>query len=94
MLCTTEKNGTECFFMSKRGCTFNGGRCHTVVPSCEGCNHVKEFENGNFCVPYADPAAKWRAGICVKATHVKRDSGAEQETKHVNPLKASKRGMR
>ena len=94
MLCTTEKNGTECFFMSKKGCTFNGGRCHTVVPSCDGCAHVREYENGNFCLSYADPATKWRAGICVKATHVKRDAGAEHDTKHVNPLKASKRKMR
>ena len=43
MICQTAKEGTECFFMTKKGCDFNGGACYSVVEHCEGCDRVQEF---------------------------------------------------
>ena len=44
MQCITLKKGIECAFMTRKGCNFNGGRCHTVVESCEGCSKTVTFE--------------------------------------------------
>jgi hypothetical protein len=92
MVCTTLKEGLECAFMAKEGCQFNGGNCHTVVEACEGCQRVKEFPTGNYCMIFPAPAIKWRFGTCNMATHVK--GAKEKANGKINPLKASKRGSR
>ena len=92
MVCATLKEGIECFFMSKQGCQFNGGNCHPVVEKCEGCEKVKEFPAGKFCVSFPDPTIRWRVGTCSMATHVKATKA--QNNGKINPLKASKRGAR
>lgn len=91
MNCVSVKEGIDCFFMSKGGCQFNGGNCHTIIEQCEGCQRVKEFPTGNYCISFPDPSVKWRAGVCNMATHVKDTNGAQGNGK-INPLKASKRG--
>jgi hypothetical protein len=78
--------------MSKKGCQFNGGSCHPIVEQCEGCQKVKEFPTGKYCLIFPDPAIKWRIGNCNMATHMKA-AGTKAQAK-VNPLKASKRGGR
>lgn len=90
MVCNSVKEGTECFFMKKKGCQFNGGSCHIVIEPCEGCQKVKEFSTGRYCLVFPDPAAKWRAGECNMATHVVKETGKKENGK-LNPLKASKR---
>ncbi len=92
MECTTIKPGTNCVFMKKTGCSFNGGACHPVIDSCEGCGYVTEQATGNFCQLYADPASKWVFGRCNFATHAK--SEVQPSAQRVNPLKASKRSQR
>jgi len=89
MVCQTAKEGTECFFMTKKGCDFNGGTCYTVVENCEGCDRVKEYSSGKFCASYPQPEIKWRDGKCNFATHIKDES--QKVGKKVNALKASKR---
>ena len=89
MLCTTTKKGIDCFFMSKKGCTFAGGNCHEIVQQCEGCGHVLVCEEKKYCKAYPDPAAKWQFGTCNLATHIQRKLG--DAAKKVNPLKASKK---
>jgi hypothetical protein len=90
MVCTSVKEGLDCFFMTKSGCRFNGGSCHTIIEQCEGCQKVKEFPTGRYCVTFPDPAAKWRIGTCNMATHIQ--AGSKKGNGKVNPLKASKRG--
>lgn len=92
MQCVTIKNGIECSFMSKKGCTFTNNACNTIVSQCEGCGHVMEFNGRSYCKTYADPSMKWSFGSCNFATHVEAPKVAEQKT--VNPLKASKRASR
>ncbi len=89
MICKTMKKGVECFFMTKKGCSYNGGRCYPVVERCEGCERIQEFPEGRFCSVFPDPAARWRHGNCSMATHI----GEKKETKPkmINPIKASKR---
>ncbi len=89
MNCQTVKEGIECVFMSKKGCGFNGGMCHTVINECEGCGKIVEFSTGKYCSSAADPAAKWVRGLCNLATHIKKEE--KVEALKVNPLKASKR---
>ena len=89
MNCTTVKEGTDCFFMNKAGCQFNGGICHQVVEECEGCRKIQEFSTGKFCLCFPDPSSKWRMGICNMATH--KSTLTTKERNKVNPLKASKR---
>jgi len=90
MLCTTTKNGIECFFMSNKGCTFPGGTCKVIVAKCEGCENILAVEDKKFCKAFPDPAAKWLFGSCNLATHIERK--LPSEAKKVNPLKASKKG--
>jgi hypothetical protein len=90
MDCVTLKAGVDCAFMTKAGCGFNGGACHQVVEQCNGCNRVQQLAAGSFCASYPNPAAKWKAGHCNFATHVKLETQSQQQTK-INPLKASKR---
>jgi len=75
--------------MTKKGCEFNGGTCHTVVEQCEGCEKAVEFSTGVYCLSFPDPAAKWRTGRCNMATHLK--SSIKKGNGKLNPLKASKR---
>lgn len=89
MDCKTVKEGVECVFMTKNGCGFNGGICHTVIAECEGCAKVVEYPTGKYCSSAADPAAKWVRGLCNLATHIKKEE--KTEALKLNPLKASKR---
>jgi hypothetical protein len=89
MHCVSIKPGVDCTFMSKKGCSFNGGKCRTIVESCEGCDRILTNGEGSYCGAFPDPAAKWRMGSCNLATHVKKEKKAE--VTKINPLKASKR---
>ncbi|NVM23243.1 MAG: hypothetical protein HWN68_15845 [Desulfobacterales bacterium] len=89
MDCTTVKPGVECVFMTKKGCSFNGGTCHSVVEQCRGCSRTSELASGWYCTACPDPSVKWKSGKCNLATHVK-DTDEAKGTK-INPLKASKR---
>jgi len=89
MLCTSVKEGSDCFFMTKKGCEFNGGTCHTVVEQCEGCQKANDFPSGRYCIAFPDPSIKWRMGACNMATHMKTEG--KKGNGKVNPLKASKR---
>ncbi len=91
MHCESIKQGVDCAFMTKKGCSFNGGKCHPVVESCEGCDRQLSLEAGAFCATFPEPAAKWRRGACNLATHVK--NGKKENSQKVNPLKASKRSV-
>ena len=90
MLCATVKAGTDCAFMTKAGCGYNGGSCHQIVDECNGCNRVMGLESGKYCTSYPNPALKWKTGHCNFATHAKLETQSQQQAK-VNPLKASKR---
>jgi hypothetical protein len=82
------KEGEECLFMTKAGCTYNGGSCHPIVEQCEGCERVVTYHDQRFCRSYPNPSVKWKTGKCNFATHMKA-SGQNQQK--INPLKASKR---
>jgi hypothetical protein len=89
MVCTTIKEGTDCFFMTKNGCQFNGGSCHTIVEQCKDCQKILELPTGQYCLSFPDPAMRWRVGTCTMATHVKAITS--KGNAKLNPLKASKR---
>ncbi len=89
MDCVTVRNGQDCLFMAKKGCSYNGGVCLEIVEKCDGCARTIEYGSGRYCTSTPSPSLKWRAGNCNLATHV---SSAKVEKKvKVNPLKASKR---
>ncbi|MDP2645172.1 MAG: PxxKW family cysteine-rich protein [Desulfobacterales bacterium] len=90
MVCTTVRKGTECPFMSAKGCSYNGGVCHEVVEQCGGCNKSAEFETRWYCSAFPQPVLKWKSGKCNLATHVA--AVATTAKAKVNPIKASKRG--
>jgi len=90
MVCQTVKLGTECIFMAKNGCTYNGGMCYPIVDQCRGCDRVVEYPSGLYCKSYSEPQLKWLHGPCSLATHAKKLQD-RVETKKINPLKASKR---
>lgn len=90
MVCQTVKKGMECFFMSQKGCQFNGGACYSIIEQCEGCQRIQELSTGRYCLVFPDPAAKWRLGPCNMATHLRGNDNKKQNRK-LNPLKASKR---
>lgn len=89
MVCQTVKEGTDCFFMTKKGCEFNGGTCYAIVENCEECDRIKEYPAGKYCSSYPHPEIKWQNGKCNFATHVKEE--AQKGGRTVNALKASKR---
>ena len=91
MVCQTVKVGTECIFMKKNGCSYNGGTCYPIVESCKGCDRVVAFQAGSYCKTYCEPSVKWAKGPCNFATHVKKE--VKEDTFKLNPLKASKRNM-
>jgi hypothetical protein len=90
MVCQTIKTGTECIFMTKKGCTYNGGKCHPVVEQCQGCERIVEYPTGHYCNSYSEPRLKWLNSSCNFATHIKR-AQINNDAKKLNPLKASKR---
>jgi len=89
MVCGTMKQGIECIFMKKTGCSYNGGKCYPTVENCDGCSRVLEFETGLYCATFPYPAQKWQKGTCPMSSHVKRAQKVEEQK--INPLKASKR---
>ncbi len=93
LACTTLKIGKACVFMTKNGCSYNGGKCHPIIEACYGCSHIEEFNQVKFCKISAEPASKWSMGSCNMATHTVPVQKAETPQK-VNPLKASKRSQR
>lgn len=88
MVCDTLRVGHECSFMTKAGCTYNGGECYTIVDECEGCNKILEINGHRFCASYPEPRLKWKWGACNFASHITKE--AKHEVR-LNPLKASKR---
>jgi hypothetical protein len=92
MICQTVRNGSECVFMTAKGCSYNGGVCHEIVEACKGCNRASEFESGWYCSACPEPTIKWKIGRCNLATHVV--AAAATAKQKINPLKASKRGSR
>ena len=93
LVCLTVRNGKDCPFMSKKGCSFNGGICHGIVEKCEGCNRKIGFSSKWYCTAYPDPSQKWKTGNCNLASHVVKAVAPESKIK-VNPLKASKRAAK
>jgi hypothetical protein len=89
MLCQTVKSGLECSFMSKKGCGFFGGSCHTIIEKCGDCSKIMEYSSGKYCKVYPDPTSKWLNGSCPTATHIKLE--VAENAQKINPLKASKR---
>jgi hypothetical protein len=92
MLCATIREGQECTFMAKKGCSYTNGECEPAVDPCQGCGRLTEVKAGVFCATCPAPATKWRLGLCNQATHVKEQIVIEK-TK-LNPIKASKRMMK
>jgi hypothetical protein len=92
MQCVTVKPGVECTFMRQTGCSFQGGACLPIVAACEGCGYATDYDNGQYCQLYADPASKWMLGRCNFATHVKTE--VQPSSQRLNPLKASKRSQK
>ena len=96
MECDTVRAGTnfsECPFMGKKGCTYTGGSCNEIIEDCNGCNRVIEVSGKKYCKTVPDPTSKWKAGACNFASHITREKAMENIHK-LNPLKASKRGIR
>jgi len=90
MLCTTVRNGKECVFMAKAGCTISGGVCQEIVQQCEGCGRIVELGSGKYCQTFPEPIKKWNVGVCNMATHAKVT--VVEKVQKINPIKASKRG--
>ena len=89
-VCQTVKVGEACAFWKKTGCSYNGGSCKQVVEACEGCDRVRVYTAGSYCISVTEPFLKWKRGICNLATHAKKVNVVESG-KMLNPLKASKR---
>ena len=89
MNCTSVKEGSECIFMTRKGCSFNRGACQPIVEECRGCSRASGFSSGWYCTACPDPSVKWKYGNCNFATHLTKETGIK-DTK-INPLKASKR---
>lgn len=87
---TTVLEGAE---MTPEGLSYKGVILEPVVEKCEGCERTVPFEDKRYCHSYAQPATKWKAGVCNFATHVRETVDKEGKVK-VNPLKASKRAAR
>jgi hypothetical protein len=92
MVCQSIKVGSECAFMTKKGCGFNGGSCHAIIEKCDSCNKILGVTAGQYCKVYPDPASKWISGNCPTASHIKKE--IKEVTQKINPLKASKRAAK
>ncbi|MBF0529795.1 MAG: PxxKW family cysteine-rich protein [Deltaproteobacteria bacterium] len=91
MQCATIKEGIECSFMGKAGCSFLGGACKPIVDKCQGCDRVKQYADAVFCKSFPDPGVKWRTGICNMATHVKVESKSADSKVRVGQQKQVKK---
>lgn len=60
-----------------------------ILEKCANCERIIITDDVQYCRTYADPAAKWRIGMCNFATHVKPEIVVSKIK--INPLKASKR---
>lgn len=92
MICETVRKGSECAFMTAKGCSYNGGTCREIVEKCDGCSRTTQMESGWYCTACPEPSMKWKIGNCNLATHLKTEEKATKQK--INPLKASKRGSR
>ena len=92
MVCTTIRKGSECTFMTKQGCSYNGGICHQVVEQCNGCSRSENISSAWYCSACPEPSTKWKNGSCNLATHVASTSSGNKVK--INPLKASKRSRK
>jgi len=92
MICETIRKGSDCAFMTAKGCGYNGGLCHEIVEACQGCSRAIQFDAGWYCTACPEPVIKWRKGNCNLATHITKAVVAAKAK--INPLKASKRGNR
>ncbi len=68
---------------------YSAGPFQPISEKCEGCDRVVVEEATSYCKTYAQPAAKWRLGLCNFATHAKPEINIVKV--RINPLKASKR---
>lgn len=93
MICETIRKGSECAFMTKKGCSYNGGVCYEIVEKCSGCSRSAQFSSGWYCTSFPEPSRKWNSGHCNMATHVSLATETASGKK-INPLKASKRGKK
>ena len=91
MQCETIKEGLDCTFMTKKGCSFNGGACHAIVEQCNGCDRVAVYPEGTFCSVFPDPSIKWRRGTCNMATHIKTDAKGQEGKVRVGQQKQKKK---
>ncbi len=92
MICETIRKGSDCAFMTAKGCGYNGGLCHEIVEACQGCGRAIQLDSGWYCTACPEPAIKWRKGNCNLATHITTTVVAAKAK--INPIKASKRGNR
>jgi len=92
MICQTIRKGSDCAFMTAKGCGYNSGLCHEIVEACNGCARIVQIESGAYCSACPEPAIKWKRGNCNLATHIVAAAAAPKAK--INPLKASKRGMK
>jgi hypothetical protein len=92
MKCETILPGTECTFMTKRGCIFEGNSCQNIVEECQGCDRIVESSIGPVCSAYPSPKRKWAHGLCNLATHKKLEIKTSEQK--INPLKASKKASK
>lgn len=100
MKCETIRRGSECAFMSAKGCSYPSGACREIVPACQGCNRIVTAESGGqYCNACPDPAKKWKNGLCNLASNAVRvldqdgkgSGGGTNTMKKTNPQKAAKR---
>ncbi len=89
MKCTTVRNGSECAFMTAKGCGYKGGVCYEIIEQCKGCKRTEEVSSGWYCSACPEPTTKWKNGNCNLATHI--STSMDEKAQKVNPLKASKR---
>jgi Family of unknown function (DUF6811) len=89
MICTTIREGDDCVFMTKKGCSYNEGVCLPIIDECKGCARTSDYATGAYCTAAPDPSLKWKNGNCNFATHVKTVDNTKKQK--VNPIKASKR---
>ena len=93
MICTTVRKGSDCIFMTAKGCSYTGGICREIVEKCKGCNRTVEFSAGWYCSASPEPSTKWKTGNCNLATHIVAEA-VPATTAKINPLKASKRAAK
>jgi len=58
-----------------------------IVEQCKGCDNIE----GEVCRIWANPAAKWRLGVCASATHVRPEVKTEATKVRVGQQKQRKK---